>query len=162
MGFRYGLLTGLISILVSFGLYATSMDQSPLRFVGSLVLVGGIVLAMRYFKESNQGFMSFGEGVGIGAIISAVVGALSAIFSYVYMNFIDPDVVVRLMDKARADMEAKGGLSDEQIDQSMAMAGKFIDGPFMMVIVVLLTLFMGVVLALVASAFLKHSKPEFE
>ncbi|ALW85643.1 hypothetical protein AUC43_11420 [Hymenobacter sedentarius] len=158
---RYGLLTGLLSIIISFGLFAAHMEQSPLRFVSFLVLVGGMVMAMRYYKENNHGFMNFGEGVGIGTILSAVVGALSAIFSYVYMNIIDPEVVGRMMEKARADMEAKG-LPDEQIDQGMAMAGKFMNGPIMLVGVVLGTVFFGVLLASVVSAFIKHSKPEFE
>ncbi len=162
VGLRYGLLTGLISVIISFGLFATSMEQSPLRFVTFVVLIAGIVLAMRHFKDNNHGFMGFGQGVGIGTMVSAVVGVLSAIFSYVYLNMIDPDAVGRMMDKARADMEAGGGMSDEQIDQGMAMAGKFMNGPMMMIIVLLTSIIMGVVLSLIISAFMKHSKPEFE
>jgi hypothetical protein len=162
VGMRYGLLTGLVSIIISFALFATHMEQSPLRFVTFLVLVGGMVMAMRQYKENNHGFMSFGQGVGIGTILSAVVGALSAIFTYVYMNVIDPEVVGRMMEKARADMEARGGMSDEQIDQGMAMAGKFMNGPIMIVGVLLGTILIGLVLSLLVSAFIKHSKPEFE
>ncbi|MBF9237128.1 DUF4199 domain-containing protein [Hymenobacter sp. BT683] len=162
VGLRYGLLTGLISVIISFGLFAASMEQSPLRFVTFLVLIVGIVLAMRHFKEHNYGFMSFGQGLGIGTMISAVVGALSAVFTYVYLNIIDTDAVGRMMEKARADMEAKGGLSDEQIDQGMAMAGKFMNGPMMVVIVLVTSIITGVLLSLIISAFVKHSKPEFE
>jgi hypothetical protein len=162
VGLRYGLLTGLISVIISFGLFAARMEQSPLRFVSFLVLIGGMVMAMRYYKENNNGFMNFGEGVGIGTLLSAVVGVLSAIFSYLYMNIIDPDVVGRMMEKARTDMEAKGNLSEEQIDQGMAMAGKFMNGPIMMAAVVLGSVLFGLLLALVISAFIKHSRPEFE
>lgn len=159
---RYGLLTGLISIIISFGLFAAQMEQSPLRYVGYVVLIGGMVLAMQQFKASNHGFMSFGQGVGIGTLLSVVVGALSAVFSYVYMNIIDPDVVGRMMEKARADMEARGNMSDEQIDQGMAIAGKFMNGPIMMAVVLVLTILTGLVFSLAISAFIKHSKPEFE
>jgi hypothetical protein len=162
VGLRYGLLTGLITVIISFALFAIQMEQSPLRYVSFVVLVGGMVMAMRYFKESNQGFMSFGQGVGIGTVISAVGGVLSAIFTYVYMNIIDPEVMGRMMEKARADMEARGGMTDEQIDQGMAMAGKFMNGPIMIIGVVLGSLFFGVLLGLLVSAFMKHAKPEFE
>lgn len=162
VGLRYGLLTGLISILLSFGLFAAHMENSQLRNVSFLVLAGGILMAMRHYKESNHGFMSFGEGLGIGAMVSFVVGMLSAIFSYLYMNIIDPEVIGRMMEKTRSDMEARGGLSDEQIDQGMAMAGKFMNGPIMMIWVLLLTVLVGVVFALVIAAFVKHTKPEFE
>jgi hypothetical protein len=67
-----------------------------------------------------------------------------------------------MMDKARADMEAKGNLSDEQIDQAMTIAGKFMNGPIMLAGVILGTIFFGFILSLVVSAILKHSKPEFE
>ncbi|HEX8327834.1 MAG TPA: DUF4199 domain-containing protein [Hymenobacter sp.] len=162
VGLRYGLLAGLVSIIFSFGLYAAKMENSPLKYVGSVLLVVGIVLAMREFKASNHGFMSFGQGVGIGALVSTVVGVLSAIFAYVYFNIIDPTIVERMMEKARTDMEARGGMSDEQIDAGMAMAGKFMNGPMMMLIVVLSSVLLGVVLSLIISAFIKHSKPEFE
>lgn len=162
VGIRYGLLTGLISVLISFGLFATHLEQSSLRFLTTLVLVGGMVLAMRYYKASNAGYMSYGEGLGIGTILSAVVGALGAIFTYIYMGFIDPEVVGRMMEKARADMEARGGMSDEQIDQGMAMAGKFMSPPILTLSVLLITIITGFFIALVVSAIIKHSKPEFE
>lgn len=162
VGIRYGLLTGLVSILISFGLFATNSEQSPLRFLSTLVLVGGMVVAMRYYKENHGGFMSFGEGLGIGTILAAVVGLLSAAFTYIYMSLIDPNVVERMMDKARADMEARGGMSDEQIDQGMAMAGKFMSVPALTAIVLIGSILMGFLLSLVIAAIIKRSRSEFE
>ena len=162
VGLRYGLLTGLVSIIISFGLFASHQEISPLRYATFAVLIAGLVLAMNSFKQSNQGFMSFGQGVGIGAALSAVVGLLSGIFSYVYMNLIDPEVVGRMTEKIRADMEAKGGMSDEQIDRAMAMSSKMMNGPFMLVAALLGSILIGVILAMVVSAFIKHAQPEFE
>lgn len=162
VGLRYGLLTGLVSIIISFGLFVTHQETNPLRYATFMVLIAGIVLAMNSFKQNNQGFMSFGQGVGIGAMLSAVVGVLSGIFSYVYMSFIDPDVVSRMTEKIRSDMEARGGMTDEQIDQAMAMSVKFMNGPFTLIAAVLGTLLVGVILAMVISAFIKNAPPEFE
>ena len=162
VGLRYGLLTGLVSIIISFGLFATNQETSPLRYATFAVLIGGMVLAMISFKQNNQGFMSFGQGVGIGTVLSAVVGVLSGIFSYVYMNFIDTGVVGRMTEKIRADMEARGGMSDEQIDSAMALSGKMMNGPFMLAAALLSTVLIGVILAMIISAFIKHAQPEFE
>ena len=161
-GLRYGLLTGLVSILFSFGLNVMHQENSPARYVTFAILVGGLVLAMKYFKEHNQGFMSFGQGIGIGAVLSAVVGLLSGIFAYVYMNFIDTDMLGRITEKMRADMEARGGVSDEQIDQAVAMSSKFMNGPLMVGAALLGTVLLGVLLSLVISAFIKNAQPEFE
>lgn len=162
VGMRYGLLTGLVSIIISFGIFAAQIEDSPIKYISYLVLIGGLVMAMRYYKASNLGFMSYGEGLGIGMMVSAVVGVLSAIFTYVYMNIIDPDAVARMTEKVRAGMEEGGKLTDDQIDQSMAMAGKFMNGPFMVVAVVISSVLVGLVFSLVISAFIKHTKPEFE
>ncbi|MCI1186815.1 DUF4199 domain-containing protein [Hymenobacter sp. DH14] len=162
VGLRYGLLTGLVSIIISFGLFVAHQESSPLRYVSFAVLIAGLVLAMQNFKQNNQGFMSFGQGVGIGAVLSAVVGVLSGIFSYVYMSFIDPEVVGRMTEKIRADMEARGGMTDEQIDQAMAMSAKFMNGPFTLVAALLGTVLVGVILAMIISAFIKNAQPEFE
>lgn len=162
VGLRYGLLTGLVSILFSFGLNVTHQESSPARYITFAILVGGIMLAMNYFKKQNQGFMGFGQGVGIGAVVSAVVGLLSGVFAYVYMSIIDPEMLGRLTDKIRTDMEARGGMTDEQIDQAVAMSSKFMSGPIMVGAALLGTVLLGVLLSLVISAFIKNAQPEFE
>ncbi len=163
VGMRYGLLTGLVSVIISFGLYALQLEQnSYLRFITTLVLIVGIVLAQREYKQLNGGFMSYGEGLTIGALVSIIVGLLGAAFVYVYTTFIDPETMTRAMDKARADMEAKGTMSDAQIDQAMSFSAKFTSGPILLVFVILGTLFMGFLVSLIASAFVKNPKTEFE
>jgi len=163
VGGRYGLLTGLVSIIISFGIYALGLEQnSAVRFLTIAVLVGGIVLAMRSFKEQHGGFMSYGQGLSTGMVVSGVVGVLSGAFAYVYTAVVDPGVITRMMDKARADMEAKGTMSDAQIDQALAWSAKFTTGPFMLIFSVLFTLFLGLLISLIAAAFVKNPKPEFE
>lgn len=159
---RFGLITGLISVIISLALYTTGTEQSPLKWLSSVVLIGGLVLAMRQYKQSHGGYMSYGEGLGIGTLLSAVTGVLSAIFIYVYMGFMDPSAIQRMTDKARSDMEARGGLSDEQIDQGMAMTSKFMTVPALTISVLIGSIIIGFLLSLVISAIIKTSKPEFE
>jgi len=163
VGGRYGLLTGLVSIIISFGIYALELEQnSAVRFLTIAVLVGGIVLAMRSFKEQNGGFMGYGQGLSVGVLVSGVVGLLSGAFIYLYTTVVDPSVITRMMDKARADLEAKGTMSDAQIDQALQWSAKFTTGPFMLLFSVLFTLFLGLLISLIVAAFVKNPKPEFE
>ncbi|MGI4871854.1 MAG: DUF4199 domain-containing protein [Janthinobacterium lividum] len=161
IGLRYGLLTGLVSVIISFGINALHMENSPAKWLTLPVLVGGIFLAQQEFKKRNGGFMSFGQGLGIGTVLSAVTGMLSAIFSYVYMTFIDPDMMARAMEKVRTDMEAKN-MSAAQVDQAMAMSAKFTSGPIVLVSVVIGSIIIGFIISLIVSAFVKNEKPEFE
>lgn len=163
VGIRYGLLTGLVSVLISFALYALQMEQNTfLKFLTTIVLLLGIVLAQREYRQRNAGFMSYGEGIRIGAVVSVIVGVLGAAFVYVYTSLIDPDTMTRTMERARTELEAKGTMSDAQIDQAMALSAKFTSGPIMFVFVIVGTLFFGLLISLITSAFVKNPKPEFE
>lgn len=162
VGVRYGLLTGLVSIIFSFILLVTQADQSPVRWLGLLILIGAMMMAHKAYKQSNSGFMNYGEGLAIGTIMSAVSGLMGTAFNALYMNFIDPEYMTRLMETTRAKMEAKGGMSDEQIDQSIAMMHKFSSGSWMIIFGIVVSVLIGFLIALVVSAITKNSKPEFE
>ncbi len=162
VGVRYGLLTGLVNVIFSFALFATNLDQSPVRWMSLVILVGGMVLAHRQFKQQNGGFMAYGEGLATGVVLSGVSGIISTLFTYVYMTFIDPEYMTRMMEKARAEMERKGNMSDAQIEQATAMVQKFSTGGWLLLFGVAGALLFGLLIALVVSAVTKNPKPEFE
>jgi uncharacterized membrane protein YraQ (UPF0718 family) len=106
--------------------------------------------------------MGYGQGLSVGVVVSGVVGLLSGVFIYFYTTAVDPSVITRMMDKARTDMEAKGNMSDAQIDQAMAWSAKFTTGPVMLAFAIVGTLVMGLLISLIVAAFVKNPKPEFE
>jgi hypothetical protein len=159
---RYGLLTGLVSIIFSFLLIVTNqLGNSLLGIIGLVITIAGIVLAQRDFRTRNAGFMSYGEGMGIGALLSVVSGLLGAAFSFIY-RAIDPSAFEQGIEQARAKMEAAGTMSDAQIDQAIAMSQKFTSGPIGFAIGVVSAAVIGTILSLIISAILKNAKPEFD
>lgn len=162
VGIRYGLLTGLVSIIFSFLQLSFIEDpETPLRWLSLLILVGGIWLAHKQFKQLRGGFMAYGEGLGIGTIVAAVSGGLGGVFSYIYLTFIDPGYMQRVMNLTRSRMEEKG-MDDAQVDQAMAMVKKFSGGALSTVFAVLGALLIGFILSLIISAITKNPRPEFE
>ncbi len=160
---RYGLLVGIITVIYSLILMATGLEQKPvLGFVTFGIMIVGIVLAHKYFKLNNGGFMSYGQGLGIATIMGAVIGTLSSIFRYIYVNFVDAEYTQRTLEAARTKLETDG-LSDERIEQTMAITAKMMpNGPISIVWGILATAFFGFLLALIISAFTKNNRPEFE
>jgi len=134
VGIRYGLIMGVIGIALFVVFIAADVDvQGPARWLNVLVLAVIIFLAHKYFKENGDGFMTIGQGTGIGFWMSLVSSAISSVFTYVYVKFIDTSFIQQMMDKQREAMEAKGTLSEEQVDQAMNMTSKFMT-PEMMVV----------------------------
>ena len=159
---RYGILTGLVSTIISFVLNMTGLEQSPAKWLTTVVLIVGIVLAHNFFKQQNGGFLAYGQGLGIGTILSSIVGVIGAIFTYIYIHFIDTGFTARVLDKARTDMETQGKMTDAQIDQAMVWTAKFMTDSMLVAIVVLATVLTDFLASLVISAVTKNPRPEFE
>jgi uncharacterized membrane protein YedE/YeeE len=163
VGLRYGLLTGIVSVIYAFILLAANLEQNTaLSLLSLVILVAGIFLAHKHYKENNNGFMSYGQGLGIGTLISLISGLLGGIFRYVYMEFIDPSAAQRGMDQARVKLEEAGNMSDAQIDQAIQMSQRFASGPLGIVIAVLGSALIGFLISLSIAAITKHNRPEFE
>src|SRR5690606_4074236 len=75
---RYGLMFGLISSIYSVLLYVFQVETNKLLPQLSWVLfILAIVLAIKEYRKQNQGFVSYGQGVNIGALTAAIIGLTS-------------------------------------------------------------------------------------
>ncbi len=159
---KYGFLFGLIGVIYQVIIMVTDLGDS--RWISSLaylIMVVGIVLAMKSYKESNYGYMSYGQGLGIGTSLSALFGFLTGLFTWIYTSFIDTEYMGRMMEKQREQMILQG-MTDEQIDAGMAMAQNF-TGPVTIILGgLVMTMIFGFILSLLISAVMKNSRPEFE
>ena len=162
VGLRYGIIIGLIMIVYSMILQFTG--QAANNWLGSvnyIFLIVGIVLAHKAFKGGGDGFMSIGQGLGIGTLICVVSGVLSSIFSYLYIKFVDDSMMTLIQEKQIEAME-KQGLDDAQIEQAMEMAGKFSSPEIIFGIAIIVFIFFGFILSLIVSLFTKKSNPALE
>ncbi|GAB3197495.1 putative membrane protein [Pontibacter aydingkolensis] len=159
---KYGFLTALVGVVYSLIIMVTDLgDNRILSSLAYLILIAGIVLAMKQYKSENHGYMSYGQGLGIGSIVSILFGLLSGLFTWIYTEFVDTEYMSRMMEKQREQM-IQQGLSDEQIDAGMKMAENF-QGPVTMILgAAVITLILGFILSLIISAIMKNSRPEFE
>lgn len=159
---KYGLIAALAGVVYSLIMMVSDLgDNRLVSSLAYLILIGGIVLAMKQYKTINYGYMSYGQGLGIGSIVSVLFGLLTGTFTWIYTEFVDTEYMGRMMDKQREQM-IQQGLSDEQIDAGMKMAENF-QGPVTMILgAAVITLIFGFILSLIISAIMKNSRPEFE
>ncbi|MBF9255320.1 DUF4199 domain-containing protein [Pontibacter sp. 172403-2] len=159
---KYGLITALVGIVYSLVLNVLDLATNQwLTSLSYLILIAGLVLAMKDFKANNYGYMSYGQGLGVGSLLSAIFGLLSGIFSWIYTTYIDPEFMARMQEVQRTKM-LEQGLSDEQIDTALGMAEKFQNPITMIFGSMAVFLIIGFILSLIIAAIIKNKRPEFE
>ena len=164
IGLKYGIIIGLVFIVYGMILEFMGLELEIQQYFGYLnyaLLVVAIVLAHKAFKEGGDGYMSMGQGLGMGTLISLIGGALSGVFSYIYIKFIDDSMLTKIKDMQIEKMEEQG-LDDAQIEQAMEIAGKFMSAEMIPVWAILGMLFIGFILSLIVSIFTKKANPTLE
>ncbi len=157
VGLHYGIIYGLTSIAISLFTILTDLQQNfVISVLNMLVMIAFLVMPMQYFKSQNEGFISFGQGMGIGSIVSAVSSFLSGFFILVYYRLIAPKKFEEILEKTRESWE-KAGMNEEQIQ----VAEKFTTPEVMFISAFIGGLIFGVLLSLVVAAIVQKKKPEF-
>ncbi len=159
---KYGFLAALVGVIYNVILMVLDLgDNRALSSLAYIILIAGIILAIKEYKALNLGYISYGQGLGIGSLVSVIFGFMLGIFTWVYTSFIDTEYMAGVMEKQRVKM-IEEGLSDEQIDSAMKIAENF-QGPVTMILgAAVITLIIGFILSLIISAIMKNSRPEFE
>ncbi len=162
IGLKYGLITGLVLAAYTLILLLTDLSTNTwLSSASFIVLIVGMVIAHKAFKNEGDGFMAYGQGLGIGTIVAGIGGAVSSVFSYIYMKFIDTNYMNNVVEKTRADLQAQG-MDDDQIDQVLEMSASFRTPEMSVIIGIVVFIIIGFIIALIVSAFTKNTNPELE
>lgn len=162
IGSQYGLLIGIVLTLYEFARFAANLQDSVIfGLLDFLFLIIGIAWVHRAFKKTASGFMSYGEGLGLGTIASGIAGLVSGVFVYAYLKFVDPEALSRLYEQQQVLMQDRGA-SDQEVEMMekitsiMQLPGVMLFGTFMGY---LLT---GFVLSLIIAAITKKNNPAEE
>lgn len=155
---KWGAILGVVLIVYSLILFVTNMvGNSSLGIISFVLTIGGLVLAMREFRTQNGSFMSYGQGLSIGALTAGISGLLSSLFSLFYTTVIDTGVMERMVETTRDKLE-ESGLSDEQIDQQIKFVEMFQSPGLTFALGVLGAVIFGFLLSLVIAAIMKKEK----
>lgn len=157
---KWGVITSVVIIIYTVISYMTGLFKNTTSsYLSFLFLLGGIILAVKEYKTLNNNFLSFGEGLGVGTLMSAVTGLISSLFSIVYMLMIDTTIMQQIGDMQVEQLEKKG-MTPEEIDQAMEVVSKFSSPGMLFVFAVLGYIFFGFIWSLIVAAVQKNEKPE--
>jgi hypothetical protein len=160
VGIRYGLINGLLQV-VYFLILTTAgllVSRGFAPWVGFLISIVVLFLAHKYFKENGDGYMSYGQGIGIGFWTGLVSASISTIFTYIYAK-VDPGYIDSIRQKAIEDMEAQGQ-SQQQIDAAMRFVEMFTSAESLLIMGLIFGIIGMIVIALIVSIFTQKPQPE--
>lgn len=160
---KWGIISSIISVIFTIILY--NFDLWKMFWIaatgGLAVILIILILASKEFKSLNDGFMTFGEGLGMSMLVIMVSSLISNAFNQLYVNVIDTSIKGKITDM-QEEMYVKQGLSQEQIDMAMEQVERFNNPSMQFLFSMLGSLFFGFLLALIISAIMKKDRPVFE
>lgn len=160
VGIRYGLILAFAGIILFLIYMIAGIDMSGnARWISFPIYIVIVFLAHKYFKDNGDGFMTFGQGVGISFWIGLLSSVISSIFTYFYIKVIDGSMLQQIMDKQIETMQEKG-MSDEQIDQAMKIAAFFMSAEAMLLMGIIGGIIFIVITGLIISIFTQKKNPE--
>ncbi len=159
---KWGVISGIVSVVFTLILFLTNqIGNQALGFFPLVFAIVLIVLAMREYRSLNEGYLSFGEGFGVGALVAAIGGLISATFSTIYTTFVDTTFYERLADTMQEQWE-KQGLSDVQIEQASEMTKMFQSPGLLFAIGLISSVIGGIILSLIIAAIMRKNRPVFD
>lgn len=157
-----GAILGAALVIFTLILYMTGLTFSKgISYLSFLLLIGGIVLGIKNYKDQDQGFISYGRALGVGMLTTLFASIIVALFTYILYTLIDPSLVEKGMEMARAQMAAKGNLTDEQMEMAMNISKKFMSPGVLAFMTILSYAFFGLIFSLIIAAFMKKDKSIF-
>lgn len=158
---KWGIINAVFGIIIATLTYVFDLwKYGWASFIGIIPIAILMYLAQKEFKENNEGFMSYSQGLGIGVMMGAISGVISSIYGYIYMNFIDTELMTNIMNFQMEKMEEQG-LSEQQVEAAMEMSSKFQSPGIVFVFGILGAIFVAFLVALIVSAINQKKKPVF-
>lgn len=120
-----GLVIALILIVLALIIYFLDLSTTRgVEYISFAVLVIGVIWSINNYGNQIDHNATFGNYFSHGFKIAALVTAIMIIYAVIFL-YIFPDVREKGMEAARKSMEARGNMSQEQINQSMEFTKKF-------------------------------------
>lgn len=132
--------------------------SSWFKWVNTIVILTSlIIIGINYGKQHEE--VTFGKVFGYCFKISLFVSIFMTVYAFISIYVIFPEFIDQALQNARQGMEAKGGLTEEQMDAGMAMTKKFMQPIPLGIFSLVANLFICTIGSLLGAAFAKKSEP---
>ncbi len=158
-----GIYLGVALILFSLIMFLLDIDrESPIMYISYIVLAVGLFWSVISFRNKHLGgFIEYKTAFGAGFYTGLFASILAAIFTYIYVTAIDPGLIDEILIQAEEQMlEQNPNMTDEQIEQGLAMTETFTSPVMISVWAFLGNLVISTILSLIIAIFAKRENKE--
>jgi len=162
---NYGIILGIISIILSITLYVLNlMENTVAGFIPLIFLIVVMILGiLNYRNKINGGFITYGKSLGTGVLIGLISSVIMAIYTFIFYQYIDPDMINYLLSKTEEKMlEQNPNLSDEQIEMAMKYTKKMMSPIWMAINTFIWTTLVALVASILISIITQKKDKSFE
>jgi hypothetical protein len=152
-----GAILGGISILFSIIIYVFNLFAvKELNWISYAITIGGIIYGNILYANQNGNNVSFGNIFAHGFKTTAVLIVISVVYTLLALKVLFPDMIDKIIDMSRIEMEKNPKMTDEIIEQAISMTRKFFI-PFAVGGVLIGTGFMGAIASLIGAGVAKKN-----
>lgn len=153
-----GVYVGIVLILLSVVFYVTGNPFSKVsQYLTYPIMIGGVIWAQMNYKKVLGGTLTYGQGIGSGVLALAFASLISSIYTFILFKFIDPSLTEQLRIFTEEQIVKQGRVPEEQLEMAVNMAAKFQTPLMMLVMGIFGGAFMGLIISLVTSIFIKKN-----
>ena len=160
---NYGLILGGLGVVFALMLFMSDahVSQSPVNSIISIVMsIGVIFWGILNFRKANQGLLSVGQAVKLGAGIALVSGIISVIWLLLLTNVLDPEFKAKSIEVSLAAAAEQGTLTAEQLQQQKEMSLQYWEA-FAYPSILIGSILIGLVIGLVGGLIFKKAAPDY-
>jgi len=158
----YGVVLAFVNIVLALVEFFQCFQTDRLaqgRWLWILNVAAAVVvfwLAMRAVREeAADKSLSFGKGVLTGFLVSLYSGLIGVVYSFIHLEFINPNYLDYIIDAARQKW-VEAGLDDAKMAAAEKFMRFFMSPPIMSISGLIMGLISGVIIALIMAAMLKR------
>ena len=158
---KWALINFVTSIILTYVIQYVSTDpNSPLKYLGYAPFIIFLLLTQKEYKEQLGGYLTFGDGFSSGFRYSVYTSVLIAIFTYIYLAFLNPEIMVKAAEQARAQMEAKG-MSSADVDKAVSYTIK-LGPPLGAFFLAIMDTIIVIIISLIGAAIFKKERSAYD
>lgn len=158
---KWALISAITGIIITYAFEFLDVDpNSSAKYLTYIPFIAFLFLAQKEFKDELRGYITFGQAYSTGFRYALFTGLISALFTYIYLQWLSPEMMDKVIEATRASLEEKDTPSD-QAEKALEMTRQW--GPLFGAFAVAIGYaIFGAIISLIGAAIFKKERSPYD